>query len=147
LTPGTRTVAEARLSQLGHPLSPRRLPPATAQPSLPLAGWVSSLLTPLPAPAELRPSVEFWPLARLPPHRSHRHERERDDVGSRPLDPFPALFLFFSASRPSSPPISTTPSGAASSATRRSSTRSSAGSVTSAIPWRSTARRFVTRPA
>ncbi len=24
----------------------------------------------------------------------HRHERERDDVGSRPIDPFPALFLF-----------------------------------------------------
>jgi hypothetical protein len=34
----TRTAAEARLSQLGHPLPPRRLPPATAQPSLPLAG-------------------------------------------------------------------------------------------------------------
>jgi len=34
----TRTTAEARLSQLGHPLPPRRLPPATAQPTLPLAG-------------------------------------------------------------------------------------------------------------
>jgi hypothetical protein len=34
----TRTAAEARLSQLGHPLPPRRLPPSTAQPTLPLAG-------------------------------------------------------------------------------------------------------------
>lgn len=35
----TRTAAEARLRQLGHPLPPRNvLPPATAQPFLPLAG-------------------------------------------------------------------------------------------------------------
>ena len=36
--PSSRTAAEARLSQLGHPLPPRRLPPSTAQPTLPLAG-------------------------------------------------------------------------------------------------------------
>ncbi|MDP3410125.1 MAG: hypothetical protein Q8S38_17635 [Bosea sp. (in: a-proteobacteria)] len=35
----TRKAAEERLTQLGHRLPPRRLlPPATAQPTLPLAG-------------------------------------------------------------------------------------------------------------
>ncbi|MDP3500581.1 MAG: hypothetical protein Q8S33_09615, partial [Myxococcales bacterium] len=35
----TRKAAEQRLTQLGHHLTPRRLlPPATAQPALPLAG-------------------------------------------------------------------------------------------------------------
>ncbi|MDP3409815.1 hypothetical protein [Bosea sp. (in: a-proteobacteria)] len=35
----TRKAAEERLTQLGHHLPPRRLlPPATAQPTLPLAG-------------------------------------------------------------------------------------------------------------
>ena len=73
------------------------------------------LLTPLPAPAELRPRGEFCspqPSLGLVLLVQHRHERERDDVGSRPLDPCPALFLFCSPMRASLPSsITSMPAG------------------------------------